>query len=131
MSKASLNVEWIRVGLNNRNYRAKDLAHVWGVSESSVSRFLKGEEQPDVPLSRAVQLASMLGISLEDLAKGLGFAGKKFTPEVKPLAPSAMPKIPPNTAKIVVMDNGKMSLTVQKDLDPDVALAVMKLLTGK
>src|SRR5690606_24163522 len=84
--------EWIREGLQRRGYRQKDLAVAWSSQQASVSRFIAGEEMQDLPLSKAVQLARMLGITLEELAKGLGVgSGVPVEPTIEPVERPSMP----------------------------------------
>jgi transcriptional regulator with XRE-family HTH domain len=85
------NFEWIKDGLAKRGYRQKDVAVAWGSQQASVSRFLNGEELQDPPISKARALAQMLGISIDDLAKGLGLAGPVIEPSVETLAPHSIP----------------------------------------
>lgn len=116
--------EWVRDALKQRGYRAKDLARAWGISESSTSRWFSGEEQPDLPLSRAASLAWMLGIPLDELAKGLGVSGKQVLPEISPQQLTGIP----NSINFQLLDDGKIRLTLCRDTDPDTAMAVIKML---
>ena len=81
MSKAKN--EWIRNGLRDRGYTQKQLAVAWGSQQASVSRFLNGEELQDMQISKAVTLAKMLGITCEELAKGLGHNGVPVEPDIE------------------------------------------------
>ena len=115
--------EWVRDALKSRGYRAKDLARAWGVSESSTSRWFSGEEQPDLPLSRAATLARMLGITLDDFAKGLGLLGKP----VRPMVPESLPQLGANVLNVQMLDNGRVRLTFVRETDPDTAIKVLQL----
>lgn len=118
---------WVRDALRTRGYRAKDLARAWGISESSTSRWFSGEEQPDLPLSRAVTLAFMLDITLDELAKGLGFKGKKITPpEVTPL-----PQLPVNSMNLQMLDDDHVRITLCQECNATVAMKVIQLLSVK
>jgi transcriptional regulator with XRE-family HTH domain len=116
--------EWVRDALKQRGYRAKDLARGWGISESSTSRWFSGEEQPDLPLSRAATLARMLGIPIDELAKGLGFSGKQVTPQVSPQQFTGAP----HSINFQLLDDGNVRLTLCRDTDPDTAMQIIKML---
>lgn len=116
---------WIRDALTKRNFKAKDLARAWGISESSTSRFLSGEEQPDLPLSRAATLAGMLGLSIDELAKGMGFKGKVIVPPVE----GAAPNLPANTLNVHLMHNGMVRVTFCQDLPSEKAGKLITLLS--
>lgn len=117
---------WIRDALKARNYRAKDLAKAWGISEASTSRFIAGTEQQDPPLSRAVVLAKMLKISLEDLAKGMGHDGKP----VPPTAPIDLAYIPSDTLNIQMIDKNTVRVTFCRDVAAGKISDLMKLLSN-
>lgn len=82
--------EWIRDGLLKRGYNQRDLAVAWGSQQASVSRFIRGEELQDLPISKAVKLASMLDLTLDDLAKGMGWRGPTVEPPVQSVEPAGM-----------------------------------------
>lgn len=115
---------WIRQALTNRGYRALDLARAWGVSESSTSRFLSGVESVDPPLSRAVILSSMLGVGLDELAKGMGFKGKVVVPSV-----DVSPTLPSNSMNLHLLENGNVRLTLCQDMPADKAANIIKLIS--
>ena len=115
--------EWVRDALKSRGFKAKDLARAWGISESGTSRWFSGEEQPDLPLSRAATLANMLGISVDELAKGLGFAGKQVLPEIHAQSFGI-----PNSINFQLLDSGEIRLSLCRDTDPDTAMQVIELL---
>jgi uncharacterized protein with GYD domain len=116
---------WIRQALIARGYKAVDLARAWGVSESSTSRFLSGVESADPILSRCVQLAFMLGISVDDLAKGMGFKGKVVIPTVDTASP-----VPSNTMNLHLLENGNVRLTLCQDMPADKAASIIKIVSG-
>lgn len=117
---------WVREGLKAKGYSQRDLARAWGVAEPSVSRFISGEEGVDPPLSRAVTLAVMLGITLEDVAKGLGLRGRRVEPTVSQEA-----GIPPlGTFKMDVMGEGRVRVVLVQDVAPDVAAQLISVLGG-
>ena len=117
---------WVRKGLTQRRFRAKDLARAWGISESSVSRFLAGEEQQDLPLSRAVALASMLGVSLDELAAGLGFKGRMIEPTI----PVENGSVPMGTLSVSIVGGGKVRVQFAQELDAGVAGDILKLVAA-
>ena len=117
---------WIKDGLARRNYLAKDLAKAFGISESSISRMLNGHESIDLPLSRAVTLSLMLGVTLDELAKGLGVMGKRVEPDVT--SEARTPKAPPNSVNLLMLDDGKVRLTLSQDTTPTKAMEVIKVL---
>lgn len=127
MVKKGNEFSWIREGLARRNYLAKDVAKAFGISESSISRFLNGQESTDMLLSRAVTLSQMLGISLDELAKGLGVMGKRVEPNVG--TEGRAPKAPPNSVNLVMLDEGKVRLTLSQDTTPTKAMEVIKVLS--
>jgi plasmid maintenance system antidote protein VapI len=117
---------WVREGLKAKGYSQRDLARAWGVAEPSVSRFVSGEEGADPPLSRAVTLAVMLGITLEDVARGLGLRGRRVEPTISQEA-----GIPPlGTFKMDVMEPGRVRIVIVQDVTPDIASDVMSVLGG-
>lgn len=120
---------WIRDGLQKRKYRQKDLARAWAVAEGSVSRFISGEESQNLPLDKAVALAGMLDISLDDLAKGLGFVGRQVIPSI---SPGAVPEgaVGVGTVKMELVGDGKVRLTICQDVTPDAAVKVVSLVAA-
>ena len=129
MAVKSTDFRWIKDGLAARNYLAKDLAKVWEISESSVSRFLSGVEQPDLPMSRAVVLSQMLGITLDDLAKGLGVMGKRVVPQVEHAERGRPPKAPANSVQLTMLGDDKVRISLSQDTTPLKAMEVIKLLS--
>src|SRR3954463_9014993 len=63
---------WIRDALAEQGYSQRDLAKQWGISEASVTRFIAGTEDQDPKMRKCVELAGMLGMSLDELAQRLG-----------------------------------------------------------
>ena len=66
--------QWIVDRLKERGYLQRDLAAAWGIAEGGVSRWLNSDGASDLPLSRAVKLAELLRMPLNELAIRLGFA---------------------------------------------------------
>jgi hypothetical protein len=83
--------EWVREGLQRRGYRQKDVAVAWASQQATVSRFITGEELQDLALSKALSLARMLGITVEELAKGLGLSGVAVEPSIPVSEPQSIP----------------------------------------
>ena len=118
---------WIKDALQKRGYKQRDLARNWSVAEGSVSRFISGEENQNLVLSKAVTLSKMLGISVDDLAKGLGMDGKVTQPEIPP---GETPTLPPGSLTMEMIGGGKIRLTMCQDLPADAAAQVMTLLAA-
>lgn len=118
---------WIREGLKAKGYSQRDLARAWGVAEPSVSRFISGEEGADPPLSRAVTLAVMLGVTLEEIARGLGLRGRRIEPAITQEA-----GVPPvGTFKMDVIEPGRVRIVMVQDVAPDVAAQLMSVVGGR
>jgi len=118
---------WIREGLKAKGYSQRDLARAWGVAEPSVSRFISGEEGADPPLSRAVTLAVMLGVTLEEVARGLGLRGRRIEPAITQDA-----GVPPvGTFKMDVIEPGRVRIVMVQDVSPDVAAQLMSVIGGR
>ena len=118
---------WIREGLKAKGYSQRDLARAWGVAEPSVSRFISGEEGADPPLSRAVTLAVMLGVTLEEVARGLGLRGRRIEPAITQDA-----GVPPvGTFKMDVIEPGRVRIVMVQDVSPDVAAQLMSVVGGR
>jgi hypothetical protein len=83
--------EWVREGLQRRGYRQKDVAVAWASQQATVSRFIAGEELQDLQLSKALSLSKMLGITVEELAKGLGLSGVAIEPTIPGGEPQSIP----------------------------------------
>lgn len=116
--------EWIRNGLVDRGYTQRDLAKAWGVSDAVITRFIAGTEGQLPRLDRAWQLAMMLGISLEELARGLGLAGKATPPPVAVAAGAP----PLGTIRLEVPAQGVIRLLIHRDLPSQVATHVIDIL---
>lgn len=116
--------EWIKDALVARGYTQRDVAKAWGVSEPSVSRFMSGTENQDLPLSRANDLAQMLNMTLDELAKRLGFRGGQVAPP--PIVPNAAP--PLNTSQLAVLDGGRLRLLLHVDIPAALAGELVTLL---
>lgn len=120
---------WIKDALTKRGYKQRDLARNWSVAEGSVTRFISGEENQNPVLSKALTLAKMLGISLDDLAKGLGVDGKIVEPAIPASDGIALA---PGTLNMEIIGGGKIRITMCQDLPADVATQVMtSLATSK
>lgn len=102
---------WIRDALRARGYTQKDLARAWGVAQGSVTRFIQGEENQNPQADRIVALASMLGISCDDLLKGLGFKGRIVPPSIPietgmpPVGTFSMNFVGGDTVRIVMVQD--------------------------
>lgn len=125
MKKGDANA-WVREGLKLKGYSQKDLARAWGVAEPSISRFISGEEQIDPQFSRVIILASMLGITLEDVAKGLGLQGKRIEPIITQDA--GMP--PVGTFRMDTIEPGRVRVVMHQDLKPEAASKLVMILAG-
>lgn len=117
---------WVRDALKDRGYTQRDLARAWGVTEASISRFISGEEAVDPPLSRSLALAAMLGIAIDDLAKGLGLAGKAIVPSVR--VDAGMP--PPGTFRMDMLEPGRVRVIMVQDVTPAIASQLVSVLGG-
>ena len=117
---------WVREALRACGYNQRDLARAWGVSEPSVSRFLLGVEGVDPPLSRAMSLCSMINISIEELARGLGLKGRRIEPAVK--SEAGLP--PVGTFKMDMLAPGLVRVVMVQDVAPAVASALVSVLGG-
>ena len=116
--------EWIKDALVARGYAQRDLAKTWGVSEASVSRFLSGTENQDLPFSRAADLAQMLDITLDDLAVRLGIRRSKVAPP--PIVASSAPPI--GTTNLAVAEGGRLRVLLHLDLPATLAGELVSLL---
>jgi hypothetical protein len=125
MSKAPKN-QWIRDGLERRGYRQKDVAVAWSSQQASVSRFLGGEELQDLPLSKAMSLARMLGITVEELAKGLGITGVMVEPVVEGVS---MPSMPLGSMNMSSPRPGVTRLEMRKDFSVQAAQEIIRVLS--
>jgi hypothetical protein len=119
--------EWIREGLMRRGYRQKDLAVAWSSQQASVSRFFGGEELQDLPLSKAAALARMLGISMEELAKGLGLSGPIVEPAIENLQ---APPLPLGTVNMSNPRPGVTRIELHKDFSVGAAMELVKVMSN-
>jgi hypothetical protein len=119
--------EWVKEGLNRRGYRQKDVAVAWGSQQASVSRFLGGEEMQDLTLSKAVPLAQMLGISVDELAKGLGFRGPPVEPTVDYTVQTSAPL---GTLNISTPAPGISRIELRKDLSVGAAQELLRIISN-
>lgn len=117
--------EWIREGLTRRGYRQKDLAVAWASQQASVSRFFGGEELQDLPLSKALPLARMLGITMEELAKGLGLSGPVIEPSVES---TQAPPLPLGTFNMDSPRPGVVRLEMRKDFSAQAAQDIVRIM---
>lgn len=118
--------EWVKDGLVRRGYRQKDLAVAWASQEASVSRFFGGTELQDLPLSKAVSLARMLGITLEELAKGLGINGVMVEPTVES---TEAPSMPLGSMNMSSPRPGVTRLEMRKDFSVQAAQEIIKVMS--
>jgi transcriptional regulator with XRE-family HTH domain len=118
---------WIRDALKQHGYSQRDLARAWGIADPSVSRFISGEEGVDPPLSRAVTLATMIGISLDDLAKGLGLKGRRVEPSVH--VENTAPAV--GTFSMTVQEPGVVRVLMCQDVSSETASELIAILGGK
>ena len=118
--------EWIKEGLRRRGYRQRDVAVAMGSQQSSISRFMAGEEMQDLPLSKAVPLAQMLGITIDELAKGLGFRGPAIEPPVEALEAGA---IPIGTINITTPSPGTLRIEMRKDLSFGAGQEILRIVS--
>lgn len=116
--------EWVREALTKRGYRQKDLAIAWSSQQASVSRFIQGEELQDMPLSKAVSLARMLGISIDDLAKGLGVNGVVVEPSVEE---TLKPSLALGTINFSTPYPGVARIEMRKDFTPKAAQEIISI----
>jgi len=117
---------WVREALRACGYNQRDLAKAWGVTEPSVSRFLLGVEAVDPPLSRAITLSSMINITVEELARGLGLKGRRIEPAVK--SEAGLP--PVGTFRMDMLAPGLVRVVMVQDVAPAVASALVSVLGG-
>ena len=120
--------EWVKDELKDAGRNQRELAQAWGVSEGAVSRWMAGTERKDLPLSRFVILANMLGMSLDDLARRLGALGKQAQ-NVATTAVTARSKEIPLTSQMTMdLSSGKARVLLHLDLPLDVATQVMTII---
>jgi predicted transcriptional regulator len=125
MSKAKN--QWVRDGLERRGYRQKDVAVAWGSQQATVSRFIGGEELQDLQLSKALSLARMLGITVEELAKGLGLSGVA----VEPTIPGGdAPAMPLGTMNMSSPRPGVTRLEMRKDFSVKAAQDIIGIMSS-
>lgn len=117
---------WVRDALRLNGYSQRDLARAWGIADPSVSRFISGEEGVDPPLSRAVTLASMLGITLDDLAKGLGLKGRRVEPSIQ--VERGVPHV--GTFSMTVQEPGTVRVVMCQDVPAETASELVAVLGG-
>ena len=123
---AKLKHEWIRSGLQRRGYRQKDLAVAWSSQQASVSRFLGGEELQDLPLSKALALARMLGFTVDELAKGLGISGVTVEPQIEG---TETPSMPLGSMNMSSPRAGVTRLEMRKDFSVPAAQEIIRIMS--
>lgn len=116
--------EWIKDVLVARGYAQRDVAKSWGVSEASVSRFLSGTENQDLPFSRACDLAQMLDMGLDEFAQRVGYRRGKTPPP--PIVASSAPPI--GTTSLAVAEGGRLRVLLHLDLPAPLAGELVALL---
>lgn len=119
--------DWIRDGLMRRGYKQKDLAVAWGSSQATVSRFLSGEELQDLPLTKALTLARMLGITCEELGRGMGQYGQHVEPNVQDMRPMSVPE---GTLQVSVPRPGVTRVLFHKDLSIGASQKILAEVAG-
>lgn len=115
--------EWIKEGLKAKGYTQRDLARAWTSAEATVSRFLQGAEMPDPPLSKIVALASMLDITIDQVAAGLGYKGERIEPSVLPEE-----AVPMGTFRIDMAAPGRVRVTIRQETTPEIASKLFAVL---
>lgn len=115
--------KWIKEALAKRGHKQRDLARNWAVAEGSVTRFISGEENQNLALSKAITLSRMLGITIDDLAKGLGLDGKFIEPAVE--ATTSAKSLSPGAMNVEVVGGGKIRVTMCQDLSPEAVAQVL------
>jgi plasmid maintenance system antidote protein VapI len=129
MRNINVDKSWIKEALAANGYSQRDLARAWEVSEASVSRFFAGVEQQDLSLGRALRLAQMLDMSIDELAARLGLKGKvQLPPPSVPVGRGA-----PQVGTITLNPGatpGEMRVLLHLDIPARVASEVVALLGG-
>lgn len=117
--------EWVREALEARGHKQRDLAQAWGISEAGVSRWMRGLEQQDLPMSRVWILSRMLGLETDEVITRLGFGG-----DASRLPPPSLPVsgIELGTSRFDII-NGRARILLHLDVDPDTARRVLTALT--
>lgn len=115
---------WIKDALAAQGLTQRDLAKRWKKAEASVTRFLAGTENQNPKFSEMVDLAEMLGMSLDELARRMGFraVGRAGLP---PLPQGAAPRL--GTISMVPSEGG-LRVLLHLDLPATVAAQVVALL---
>ena len=92
------------------------MSRAWKAQPGSVTRFLQGQESQNPDLKKAVTLAKMLDITVEELANGLGIFGAVIEPSVpKTDNPKA---IPLGTISTDFPRPGAVRLLMHRDISP-------------
>jgi transcriptional regulator with XRE-family HTH domain len=125
MSRPTQSRAWIKDRLAEQGYSQRDLARAWGVSEAGVTRFCQGLENADPALSRVVILAQMLGMTLDEVAKSLGFRGAAEPPPPSLTKGTEGPRL--GTVAMTPHD-GRLRLLLHLDLPASVAAEMVSLL---
>lgn len=122
---AEMSNVWVRDELTRAGRTQKDLAKAWGVSEASVSRWVEGTQNQDLPASRIWILGQMIGMPCEELIRRLGLAGDAA--RLPPPAPRPPSDIPLNTERFERV-NGSVRVLLHLDLSAKTAAQLMGLL---
>lgn len=117
---------WVREALQRAGRQQKDLAKAWGVSEASVSRWMEGTQNQDLPTSRLWILAQMIGQPCEDVIRRLGLAGEAA--RLPPSTAVMVNEVPMGTRKFDVQDNGEAHVMIHMKLALPVAVQLLELL---
>lgn len=115
---------WIREALAKAGRQQKDLAKAWGVSEASVSRWLEGTQNQDLPASRIWILGQMIGESCDTLIRQLGLAGD--TARLPPPSTRPAGDVPLGTSEFRVRD-GEARILLHLDLPAAVAAELIQI----
>lgn len=117
---------WVREALQRAGRQQKDLAKAWGVSEASVSRWMEGTQNQDLPTSRLWILAQMIGQPCEDVIRRLGLAGEAA--RLPPALPVATSEVPIGTRQFELQDDGEAHVMIHMKLALPIAVQLLQLL---
>jgi transcriptional regulator with XRE-family HTH domain len=111
--------------MRTRGVSQRDIAITWGVSESSVSRFLEGLQTQSTPASRIGQLSKLLGRPVGEVMSKLGLAEDEQGLSVAPPPPNA-PPLP--TISLTPAGGGKARLLLHLEVPWRVVAKMVALL---
>ncbi len=78
----------------------------------------------DPPLSKVLSLSRMLGISVEDVARGLGLAGVVVEPTIE----GTLPKVPLGTMSMSSPKPGVTRIEMRKDFSLGAAQEIVRVM---